>query len=111
MPANTFLYFSYGSNMLSSRLRERCPSARPIGMAELPDHELRWHKRSKDNSGNATLSPAQASTSLAFFTELKILIRLRSTVQRVSDKDMKRSRLMFCIMAITFLPRPTKLRR
>ncbi|HHA2520515.1 TPA: gamma-glutamylcyclotransferase family protein [Stenotrophomonas maltophilia] len=51
MPANTFLYFSYGSNMLSSRLRERCPSARPIGMAELPDHELRWHKRSKDNSG------------------------------------------------------------
>lgn len=51
MPVNTFLYFSYGSNMLSSRLRERCPSARPVGVAELPDHELRWHKRSKDNSG------------------------------------------------------------
>ncbi|VVE15853.1 gamma-glutamylcyclotransferase family protein [Pandoraea soli] len=51
MPVNTFLYFSYGSNMLSSRLRARCPSAEPVGVAELPDHELRWHKRSKDNSG------------------------------------------------------------
>ena len=51
MPENSFLYFAYGSNMLSSRLRERCPSATPVGVAELPDHELRWHKRSKDNSG------------------------------------------------------------
>ncbi len=51
MPVNTFLYFSYGSNMLSSRLRARCPSAEPVGVVELPDHELRWHKRSKDNSG------------------------------------------------------------
>ncbi|MGG5143120.1 gamma-glutamylcyclotransferase family protein [Alcaligenes ammonioxydans] len=51
MPENSFLYFAYGSNMLASRLRERCHSAMPVGVAELPDHELRWHKRSKDNSG------------------------------------------------------------
>lgn len=52
MPASTFLYFAYGSNMLFSRLRERCSSAELVGVAELLDHELRWHKRSsKDNSG------------------------------------------------------------
>lgn len=51
MPAGAFLYFAYGSNMLSSRLQERCPSADPVGVAELVDHELLWHKRSRDGSG------------------------------------------------------------
>ncbi len=51
MSENTFLYFAYGSNMPSSRLRGRCLSAEPIGVAELPDHELRWYKRSNDGSG------------------------------------------------------------
>lgn len=49
----TFLYFAYGSNMLTSRLREptRCPSAQPIGVATLPGYALKWHKRSNDGSG------------------------------------------------------------
>lgn len=47
----TFRTFAYGSNMLSARLRERCPSARPLGVAQLSGHELRWHKRSADGSG------------------------------------------------------------
>lgn len=51
MRVSTFLYFAYGSNMLSNRLQKRCPSADALGMAELSDHELRWHKRSNDNSG------------------------------------------------------------
>lgn len=29
----TFLYFAYGSNMLSARLKARCPSAKVIGKA------------------------------------------------------------------------------
>lgn len=59
MPENSFLYFAYGSNMLSGRLRKRCPSARPFGVAKLPDHELRWHKRSKDNSGKCDVVACQ----------------------------------------------------
>ena len=59
MPENSFLYFAYGSNMLSSRLRGRCPSAEPVGVAELPGHELRWHKRSKDNSGKCDVVACQ----------------------------------------------------
>ncbi|MCF8506680.1 MAG: gamma-glutamylcyclotransferase [Caulobacter sp.] len=40
-------YFAYGSNMATARLRERMPSAKPLGVATLPGHTLRFHKRSK----------------------------------------------------------------
>jgi hypothetical protein len=43
-------YFAYGSNMATARLQERMPSAKPLGLAILSGHELRFHKRSKDNS-------------------------------------------------------------
>ncbi|MCG7995459.1 MAG: gamma-glutamylcyclotransferase [Candidatus Thiodiazotropha taylori] len=44
------LYFAYGSNMSSRRLRERVPSARFRSTATLEAHELRFHKRSRDGS-------------------------------------------------------------
>jgi len=47
----SMLYFSYGSNMLSERLRTRAPSCKPIGVAHLAGHVLRFHKRSGDGSG------------------------------------------------------------
>ncbi len=52
-----FLYFAYGSNMLTERLRgrKRCPSARPVGMAVANDYRLYYFKESKDGSGKATL--------------------------------------------------------
>lgn len=53
-----FRTFAYGSNMLSARIKERCPSARPLGVAQLPGHELRWHKRSIDGSGKCDVVPA-----------------------------------------------------
>lgn len=40
-------YFAYGSNMATARLRARMPSAEPLGLATLPGHALRFHKRSK----------------------------------------------------------------
>lgn len=55
MPTDTFMYFAYGSNMLFARLHERCPSAERLGVAKLADHELRWHKRSKDGSGKCDI--------------------------------------------------------
>jgi gamma-glutamylcyclotransferase len=58
MEQETFLYFSYGSNMLSARLcaPDRCPSAKPWGVAELPGYELKWHKISKkDGSGKCDI--------------------------------------------------------
>ena len=44
-------YFAYGSNMSLLRLRERVPSAENIGVFMLKEHQLRFHKTSKDGSG------------------------------------------------------------
>ena len=43
-------YFSYGSNMSIRRLRFRVPSASCIGTGSLKQHELRFHKVSRDGS-------------------------------------------------------------
>ena len=60
---STFLNFAYGSNMLTERLRERVPSARPVTIAVLAGHELRWHKVSRDGSGKCDI--AETETPLA----------------------------------------------
>jgi len=44
------LYFSYGSNMSSRRLRYRVPSAEFNTVATLHGHELCFHKQSMDGS-------------------------------------------------------------
>lgn len=46
-------YFAYGSNMSLKRLQARVPSARPVGLAHLEAHQLRFHKRGKDDSAKA----------------------------------------------------------
>jgi hypothetical protein len=45
------LYFAYGSNMCTGRLRRRVPSAKAVRIAMLSNHSLRFHKRSNDGSG------------------------------------------------------------
>jgi hypothetical protein len=45
------LYFAFGSNMCTERLRERVPSCRPVAAGALKGHSLRWHKRGKDGTG------------------------------------------------------------
>ena len=44
-------YFAYGSNMSLKRLQQRAPRAHPLGTYSLDEHELRFHKLSKDGSG------------------------------------------------------------
>ena len=58
------LVFAYGSNMLSSRIQERCPHARAVGVAGLPGHELAWHKRSKDGSGKCDVVTGDADATV-----------------------------------------------
>ena len=43
-------YFAYGSNMSLCRLKARVPSAKRMGLYILPEHDLRFHKRSRDGS-------------------------------------------------------------
>ena len=59
----TFYYFAYGSNMLTRRLVDRCPSARRIGIASASGHTLEFSKKSIDTSGKATLVPTKEDHS------------------------------------------------
>ena len=54
-------YFGYGSNMLTSRLRTRVPSAEPVLTATLEGHALRFHKQSRDGSGKCTVVPSSVN--------------------------------------------------
>lgn len=76
----TFLYFAYGSNMLTARLRARCPSARIAGTGNAVGSDLAFSKASKDGSGKATLiTSADAVTPGVIFeiasAELRALDR------------------------------------
>ncbi len=52
-----FLYFAYGSNMFTHRLRARVPSAKAVGTGYIRKHRLCWHKRGwKDGSGKCDIS-------------------------------------------------------
>lgn len=73
MCAPSFLYFAYGSNMFTPWLCQpaRCPSARPVGIAELRGHELRWHKHSKrDRSGKCDVPAAPNASVLGVLYEI-----------------------------------------
>lgn len=53
------LYFAYGSNMFSKRLRERVPSCQATGAFHLVGWRLAFNKRaSKDGSGKCTIAPS-----------------------------------------------------
>ncbi len=58
------LYFAYGSNMSTPRLRYRVPGCRFAFVARLPNHTLCFHKRSNDGSAKCnafkTAAPADA---------------------------------------------------
>ncbi|MGW8193084.1 MAG: gamma-glutamylcyclotransferase family protein [Desulforhopalus sp.] len=50
------LYFSYGSNMSSRRIRQRVTVARFVAVAKLTGHVLRFHKvGSRDGSGKCDI--------------------------------------------------------
>lgn len=51
----SFLYFAYGSNMLTTRLQARCPSARPVGRAFARGWRVEFVKPGRDGSAKAGL--------------------------------------------------------
>lgn len=53
------LYFAYGSNMSTRRLRHRVPSARVVDTAALAGHRLAWHKKGADGSGKCDIPAAR----------------------------------------------------
>lgn len=45
------LYFAYGSNLDIEQMRQRCPSARVIGVGRLSDHRLAFSRYSDSRGG------------------------------------------------------------
>ncbi len=64
------LYFAYGSNMSSLRLRDRLKSATRVTLARLPGHRLAFHKVGDDGSGKcdawSTGNPADQVCGVVF---------------------------------------------
>jgi len=72
------LYFAYGSNMQSKRLRSRIGSVKTIGLAFLKDRKVVFNKRSKDGSGKANLvqSPGDITWGVLYEINLEGLDKL-----------------------------------
>jgi gamma-glutamylcyclotransferase len=49
------IYFAYGSNMSTKKIRDVVPSAKPIGQARLEGYRLVFNKKSVDGSSKANL--------------------------------------------------------
>lgn len=58
------VYFAYGSNMHTERLRFRTRGCKLIGLATLVGHELRFHKSSKDGSAKCDAFWTGVSTDM-----------------------------------------------
>jgi len=83
-----FLYFAYGSNMLTPRLRERCPSASPIGTARAAQHTIAFIKKGGDGSGKATLVPLDDHSESVW----GVLYRIHRAERRGLDRAEARYR-------------------
>ncbi len=66
-----FLYFAYGSNMLTERLTARCPSAKPVGHAEARGFSVSYCLGSTDGSAKAGIvaAPEQTARGVLFLIE------------------------------------------
>jgi len=53
----SMLYFAYGSNMCTARMRERAPSATPAGTAVLQHYHVICNKLGRDGTGKANIAP------------------------------------------------------
>ena len=58
------LYFAYGSNMSSRRLRARVAEAHALGRASLPGHRRVFHKAGMDGSAKCDAWPSGRSTDV-----------------------------------------------
>lgn len=67
-----FVYFAYGSNMLTERLVARCPSAEPIGKAEARGFFVSYCLGSPDASAKAGLRVATGKTAWGVLFSLKL---------------------------------------
>ena len=74
--------FAYGSNMLIKKLRSRCPSVAKIGMCKIKKHNLKFHKVSKDQSGNCDCELTQIEADEVY----GVLFRIPKSEEKKLDE-------------------------
>jgi len=68
---DSFLYFAYGSNMLSRRLQERTPSAKAIDTGYVEGRKLVFHKLGRDGSGKCDMQATGADRVYGVLFQLR----------------------------------------
>ncbi len=77
----SMLYFAYGSNMAAARLKQRIPSAQPLGVARLHGYRLAFQVAStKDGSGKCDACPGNPEDIL-----FGVLYRIDPAAKAVLD--------------------------
>ena len=54
-------YFAFGSNMSNRRMKDRIPSASPLGIGRLKGYKFYCNKKSNDGSGKGNLLRSDGS--------------------------------------------------
>lgn len=74
---DSFLYFAYGSNMLSRRLRARTPSANVLCTATLAGHRLTFDKHGDDGSAKCHITPSTGRHDRVYGVIFRIALKDR----------------------------------
>jgi len=87
MTGKHFLYFAYGSNMLTSRLKaeDRAPSARPLATGYLPGRTLDFSKAGADRSGKCDIPESCDSECRVYGIVYEVHQRHRKALDRVEE--------------------------
>lgn len=80
------LYFAYGSNMLTQRLRARLPSAQPKTTGVLSGWTLRFNKRSRDGSGKCSLAAASNDAPCVYGVVFEVFPNDLSALDRAENR-------------------------
>jgi len=78
----TFLYFAYGSNMLSRRLCQRTPSAIAVTTGYVEGRRLAFHKVGRDGSGKCDIKATDVKSDKVF----GVLYRISQADKDALDK-------------------------
>ncbi len=77
------IYFSYGSNMPTARIRSRIPAARPVTVALLREHQLVFHKCGTDGSGKCDVVHTSRSSDLVYGVAWEIISPDKLVLDRI----------------------------
>ena len=110
-----FLYFAYGSNMLTERLLARCPSAKPLGHAEARGMTVSYSLGSSDGSAKAGLqkAPGKTARGVLFMIDLSErraldLAEGAPDIYRRVEIEVFSDRTGHPSDAVTYLPNPER---